>query len=435
MKKKIKKTKKTKKTEKARKRVLVPDQTLKKIKVRVIGIGGGAGSIVSEIASRLKKADFVAANTDVRALKAIKKAKKFHFGQNETAGLGTGMNVELGEAAAEAAKEKIKKLFEGQDLVVIIACLGGGTSSGATAVFSRISKSLPCLTYGIFTLPFKFEGEKKTEIARDGLEKIRPHLNAFSIIPNERIFQLIDKNTALKEALSAINERLIGNLEGLIEMIYAPGLINIDFADLKTILAGRAKLAYLNAVELGQTNGGEAAKKLISSPLYPYAIKGAKGILYNIVGAKELQLSEVSQISKLISELANKKAKVIFGIGQNQKYKEKIKITLLATGCGLKKEPESKSKPKSRPKPKPKPKPLPPPKPITPKPKPKPKSKPKPRPKPKPKIQPPSRQMELKVRRNALQVKEAVKEEEKEILEKEKLWDEPAILRRKNNEQ
>jgi len=502
----------------------VPDDTYHRTKITVNAIGGGGGSIISEIVSRIKKADFVVANTDSRALKSVKKAKRFQFGESLTGGLGTGMNVELGEMAAQAEKEKVKDLFKERDLCIIIACLGGGTGSGATPIFAKISRSSGCLTYGIFTLPFEFEGEKKMEIAKESLEKIKSNLNAYSVIPNERIFQIIDKNTPLKEALSAINKRLGENLEGLIEMIYLPGLINIDFADLKTILAGRGRLAYLNTIEIGEFSKEEAAKKVISTPLYPYNIKGARGILYNIVGGRTLQLSEVSQISKIISDSVNKNAKIIFGVSQSQKYQNKVKITLLATGCGTKslllksverpKTPTSPKKAKRKPKkpktkisrPEVKPQKTNPPKLLKKKPRPKPQpaadqpkaGKPRPKPKKvskplkiKPKLKtgkvvslkkkevglktkptPPVKRVQLvpirkistggtktrkpekkpilptikpfpqktefseserKIRRNALQLKKVAEEEEKELLEKEKIWETPAILRRKNN--
>ncbi|MBZ9577882.1 cell division FtsZ family protein [Patescibacteria group bacterium] len=509
-----KRTKSVKRRTIVRKKVRVKppfsDITIHKTKIRVIGIGGGGGSIVSEIVSRIKKADFVIANTDIRSLRAVRQVKRFQFGQSLTKGLGTGMNTELGELAALDEKEKIKKLFEGQDLCIIVACLGGGTGSGATPVFAKISKNLGCLTYGIFTLPFEFEGEKKMEIAKESLEKIRPNLNAYSVIPNERIFQIIDKDTPLKDALSAINERLAENLEGLIGMIYLPGLINIDFADLRTILGGRGRLSYLNTIEIEEPDREEVAKKVISSPLYPYTIKGAKGILYNIVGGKTLQLSEVSQLSKIIADSINKNAKIIFGISQGQKYQGKIKITLLATGCGKKrfllkptekktksftfrKKPKRKKKtpktkkPKIEKKEKPKSKTK-----IVRKPKSKPKVKikekikiktkrktvskkalsrtfsrlkkvrglikKKPR-KTKPKkekvIPKTKRQLKRKekktkgparhspkakpmagekVRRNALQLKKVIEEEEKELLEREKIWETPAIFRRKIND-
>jgi cell division protein FtsZ len=309
----------------------------KRTKIRVIGIGGGGGNVISELAQRVKKATFLAANTDLKALREVsRKVKRFSFGENVTHGLGTGMNPELGELAAQNEKEKIKKILEGQDFLIIIACLGGGVGSGAAQIFAKISRNLGNLTYGIFTLPFKFEGEKKMEIAREALEKIRTKLNAISVIPNERIFQIVDRATPLKGALSAVNKKLADSLEGLIEIIYEPGLINIDFADLRTILEGRGRLAYLNTAKApkGEGEPKEAIEGVLNSPLYPYGIRGAKGVLYNIAGEKELSLSEVGQISKTIHDLLNKEAKIIFGISQGKKYQNIIKTTILATGCG-----------------------------------------------------------------------------------------------------
>jgi cell division protein FtsZ len=331
-----------KKTVKKNQTILKPDSEvikIKKTKIRVIGIGGGGGSIISEIASKIKKATFVAANTDQKALRETNKnVIRFHFGENITHGLGTGMNPEIGEAAALADKDKIKKLFEGQDLCIIVACLGGGAGSGAAPIFAKIAKSANCLTYGIFTMPFDFEGAKKLSIAKKALEKLKPRLHAFSVIPNEKIFQIIQKETPLRQALSAINRYLALSLEGLIEIIYEPGLINIDFADLRAILEGQGRLTYLNTVEVPKKEGGvkDEIERLLNSPLYPYGIRGAKGVLYNIAGEKGLTLAEVGEISKTISELVNKEAKIIFGISQNQKYGGIIKTTLLATGCGTK---------------------------------------------------------------------------------------------------
>ena len=431
-----------------------------KTKVRIIGVGGGGGTIVSEIISRVKKADFIVANTDAKALHYIKKAKKFQFGVGVTKGLGTGMNVDVGEAAALEEKEKIEKLFEGQDICVIVASLGGGAGSGAMPVFAKISKNTKCLTYGIFTLPFEFEGTKKMEIAIDSLNKIRPHLNAFSVIPNERIFKIIDKNTPLQEALSAINQRLADNLSGLIDMIYSPGVINIDFADLRAILAGRGKLAYLNTVDINTANKEEAVKKVVSSMLYPYTIKGAKGIVYNIVGNKSIQLDEVSQISKIISDTVNKNAKIIFGINHNKSISGNVKITLLATGCSTKgiidqkrkQEPNKniirkvkkvieKKPPKDVAEKKEdvsvdpvkitEDKKKEPPKKIK-----KAGAKKKKKPKEIIKTVKPSLIKEpedVQVRRNALQVKRAIEDEESELLAKENELDTPAIFRNKDN--
>jgi len=453
------------------KKILLEPQTekVKKTKIRVIGIGGGGGNIVSEIAPRIKKATFVAANTHLRALKEVsRKVERFPFGQNLTQGLGTGMNPELGELAAQNEREKIKNLFKNQDLVILIACLGGGTSSGATPIFAKIAKSVGGLSYGIFTLPFNFEGKKKMEMARISLEKLKPKLNALSIIPNERIFQTIDKATPLKDALSAINKALAESLEGLLEVIYRPGLINIDFADLKTILQGRGRLAYLNCAKVEKKAGVKRCiEKTINSPLYPYSIGGAKGVLYNIAGEKNLNLEEVSQISKTISELSNPKAKIIFGISQSKKYQDVIKTTLLATGLSAKiflpkpkrlrpthhpltRPPALKMVPQIEKKEVPKEKEITPPqKPISElkvkKIKKIKKSEPKKlkpiRPKrvrkkkievvPVPEEMPQTESPKEIQRKNALQIKKEAEEAEREIVEKEKFWETPAFLRKK----
>ena len=426
-------------------------EKIKKTKIRVIGIGGGAGNIVSEIAQKVKKATFVAANTDLKSLRAVsRKVIRFQFGESLTHGLGTGMNAELGEMAAQNERGRIKKLLENQDLLIIVASLGGGVGSGAAPIFAKISRSLGNLTLGIFTLPFKFEGEKKMEIALSALEKLKPRVNAFLVIPNERIFQIINKETPLKVALSAINKMLSESLEGLIEMIYEPGLINIDFADLKTILGGQGKLSYLNTVKVQKKEGAakEVVEKVLNNPLYPYSIRGAKGVLLNIAGERDLQLAEVSQISKTISELVNKEAKIIFGVSHTRhgggypKYSDIIQTTLLATGCQIKifpKKPKKRLRPTRRP---PASGPL---KKIiekTPpvekkaktvkKPK---KSKPK-----KIKIEVPKGVKEKvenqppteteKIRKNALQIRKETQAAEQELLEKEKIWETPAFLRR-----
>jgi cell division protein FtsZ len=441
----------------------LPEEAVHRTNIRIIGIGGGGASIISGIAPDVKKVDFVVANTDSKSLRELSsKIKRFQFGLSLTKGLGTGMDDKLGEMAAENEKDRIKSILRGQDLCVIVACLGGGTSSGAAPVFAKISRGLGNLTYGIFTLPFEFEGEKKMEIAKKSLERIKPYLNAYSVLPNERIFQVIDKNTPLRTALSNINAKLAENLEGLIEMIYLAGLINIDFADLRSVLQGRGRLAYLNTLEIDGPNREEAIKKVISSPLYPYTIKGAKGILYNINGGNNLQLSEVSYISKIISESVNRQAKIIFGINQNKKYQDRIRITLLATGCDAKillpkplqsfrmaepkkermqskivhlisrkkektavKEIKNKKREKK----------------VMKKTKEKIKTTSKKnigKAEKKPSVPVPKKEkdqyeekVEVKVRRNGLQLKRAVEQEEKELLDQEKVWETPAFLRKK----
>lgn len=419
------KTPKQKKKREKEEKVFVPE-----IKLKLIGIGGGGSSIVSEIAEEVKNASFFAADT-IQTLKEVnKKVKFFHFGQKLTRGLGTGMNPELGEKAGQEEKERLKEILKETDFCILIASLGGGTGSGASPIFAEISRQLGNLTLGIFFLPFEFEGKRKLEIAKNSLEKLRPNLNASIIIPNERIFQIVDKKTPLKTALSTINKFLADNLSGLIEMIYSSGLINISFADIKTTLEGRGKLLYLNTAEIQKEEQiEELTKKILSTPFYPYSPKEATGILFNIDGGLNLSLGGVEQIGKTISESINPKAKIAFGVTKNSG--DKIKLTLLANGCKWEewekekqtsvRKIQEKSKKKAKkiekrptellkvPEPE-----------IT---------------QPLPEEVNPVRDLSLNevkitIRKNALEVKKAIEGEEKKILAQEKKWEIPAFLRR-----
>src|SRR3989344_2703681 len=216
-----------------------------KAKIKVIGIGGGGGSIVSEIGRSLHKATFVVADTDTRAFKKRSGIKNFLFGQELTHGLGTGVNPQLGKQAALSEKERIAEFFNDQDIIIFIASLGGGLGSGATQVFAEAAKDFNGITMGIFTLPFKFEGKNKYKIAVKALRDLRKVLNVSITIPNERIFKIIEANTAITDAFSIVNKNLIESLESLIDLIYSPGIINIDFADLRAILSGKGNLAFL----------------------------------------------------------------------------------------------------------------------------------------------------------------------------------------------
>jgi len=302
-----------------------------KPKIRVIGIGGGGSSIVSEIGRSLEKASFVVVDTDVRAMKRKTGLKYFYFGESVTHGLGTGMNPDLAKQAAEQERERIAKLLEGQDIIILIASLGGGLGSGAAPVFAEISRNLNNVTLGIFTLPFRFEGKKKAKISHKAVQDLKEHLNAVITIPNEKIFKIIDEKTSITEAFSLVNKNLIESLESLIDLIYNPGLINIDFADLRTILKGRGMMAFLNTAEAsGKSRAEQIVEKVLNNPLFNNNIKAEK-ILFNISGGNNLSMVEVEKISRSIAEL-NPKAKIIFGISKNQKAKNRIKTTLLITG-------------------------------------------------------------------------------------------------------
>ena len=313
-----------------------PAESLFKARIKVIGIGGGGGSIVSEIGRSLEKATFMVADTDVRALKKRPGVKYFLFGQEHTHGLGTGVNIELAKIAAESAKEKISSNFKDQDIIIFIASLGGGLGSGATQVFADAAREFGGITFGIFTTPFKFEGKNKQRIALNALKTLRESLNVSLVIPNEKIFKIIGANTPITQAFSIVNKSLIESLESLIDLIYNPGVINIDFADLRAILRGRGNSAFLNTVEeSGKDRAEKICKSVLANPLLQSSSLSADKILFNIAGAENLSMFEVEKISSHIAN-TNPKSKIIFGISKNPKLKNKIKTTILMTGGALK---------------------------------------------------------------------------------------------------
>ena len=312
---------------------------LKNTKVKVIGIGGGGGSIVSELAKRIKKVSFSAANTDSQALKKLSKnVHKFHFGEELTGGLGTGADAKVGELAAQRDKQKIRRVLKNQDFCIFISCLGGGTGSGAAPVFAEIAKESKSINLGIFTFPFKFEGERKMEIARDALEKIKPNLNGFLVIHNQKIFKIINKDTSLDKAFESLNKILAENLSALINIIFEPGLINIDFADLRTILDGSGEKIYFNTVRsAGQNRDEEVINKIFDSSIIDFNIISAKRILFNISGGQNLKMAEVEKICNKMADV-NRNSKIIFGISQIlPKNKQEIGLTVLMIGEDKKK--------------------------------------------------------------------------------------------------
>ncbi|MDP3882954.1 MAG: cell division protein FtsZ [Candidatus Staskawiczbacteria bacterium] len=345
-----KKAKKTAKPKKTLKRKIIkkpaieapvaefPAETLFKARIKVVGVGGGGGSIVSEIGRSLTKATFVIADTDIRALKKRPGIKYFWFGDEFTHGLGTGVNIDLARQAAESVKDKIGDIFKDQDIVIFVASLGGGLGSGATQVFAQEAKKFGGITLGIFTLPFKFEGKNKSRIALNALKLLKQALNVSLTIPNEKIFKIIDESTPITNAFSVVNKSLIESLESLIDLIYSPGIINIDFADLRTILKGRGNSAFLNTVEeSGKNRAEKICERIMTNPLLQNSAFGAEKILFNIAGSENLSMFEVEKVSSHISQL-NPNAKIIFGISKNQKLKSKIKTTILMTGGGEKEE-------------------------------------------------------------------------------------------------
>jgi cell division protein FtsZ len=420
MAKKQSKTKPKKRAKTTKKAVVNPIDQLKNPKVKVIGIGGGGCSIVGEIAKifatkRLPShgaPEFIVANVDYKALRvAPRQTKKFYFGQDITYGLGCGMNPELGAAAANQVKEKIKKELSKADLCIFISSLGGGTGSGATPIFVEMAESLNLINIGILTLPFKFEGGRRMGIAKDAIKKIKSGLNAVSIIPNQKIFEIIDTKTSLKDALSSMNKILAQNLEGLIDLVYSTGTINLDFADLRSILKDKDRSAFLgSATSSGANRAKRVVQQLTKNPLLDYNFENAQKFLFNIAGSKNMKMKEVEEICKTIFQF-NPKAQIIFGITQKPEMKNKIRITLLAVEGETPREervieikPAAKSKTKKTKKAKVK--------------------------KEEPKKATSQTTAKIRVRRNALDLHQMVKESEDELLEEEKKWDIPAFLRK-----
>ena len=304
---------------------------VRKIKVKIVGLGGGGSSVVSEVSSLLKTYSFIACDTDIRTAKKIKKSVKFlQLGANVLNGMGTGMNTELASKIAFDEKEKIEQIFAGQDICVLVGCLGGGVASGAGPIFAQAAKNQKCLSIGIFTLPFIFEGEKKMKVAKKAIAELKEHLSGIFVISNEKIFQLTDKKISLKRALSFLNQFFALWLCELLDVVFKPSLVNIDFADLKTILKDRGHTLFFSQAQASGINRVEdIIKNIFQNNLLSEPPKNVKRALFNISGGKDLKLKEVELISEEIARL-NPKAKIIFGISQASQQKEKIKLVLLA---------------------------------------------------------------------------------------------------------
>ncbi len=332
-----------------KKKTKFKDNSTKRVRIKIIGIGGGGGNIVKELSKKLNfsktRVEFVAVNTDKQALNTLpENLKKISFGEAETKGLGTGRDVLLGKKIAEAEVEKVKTIFlDDKDLYIVIASLGGGTGTGFAPVFSKVAKELNATTIGIFTLPFNFEGKGKRKEGDKALKEAESSLNASIVIPNEKIFKLVELNTPFNEALDVVNNHLAESLQGLLNTIYSSGLINIDWADIKTTIKGTNKKAYLNTMQAKLTDDLNAfTKKLLNSDLVVYDFKESSNVLFNIEGGKKISMQELTIISEKIHDLAEN-AKIIFGLTQKPKLKDEIIATVLATG-GIK--PKKKKKPK-----------------------------------------------------------------------------------------
>ncbi|MFH2013927.1 MAG: cell division protein FtsZ [Patescibacteria group bacterium] len=305
-------------------------------KIKVIGVGGGGGNAVSRMASSgIKGVNFAAANTDVQALHNNKSREKIHIGKVLTRGLGAGMNPGIGLQAAEENKEDIKDSLKGIDMVFITGGLGGGTGTGAMPLIAELAREAGALTVGVVTKPFSFEGAQRSKIAEQGLLELKDKVDTLIVIPNDRLLHIIDKKISLLNAFEIVDDVLKQAVQGISDLIVHPGIINLDFADIKAVMenAGPAIMGIGRAT--GEERAPEAARAAISSPLLEFSIEGAKGILLNVSGGPDMGMIEISEAAKIITESADPDAKVIFGAVLDDRAKKgEIKITVIATGFG-----------------------------------------------------------------------------------------------------
>ncbi|WP_077309746.1 cell division protein FtsZ [Terribacillus halophilus] len=301
--------------------------------IKVIGVGGGGSNAVNRMIEHgVQGVEFIAVNTDSQALNLSKADVKMQIGAKLTRGLGAGANPEVGRKAAEESKEQIQEALQGADMVFVTAGMGGGTGTGAAPVIAQVAKELGALTVGIVTRPFSFEGRKRQTQALAGTEALKGSVDTLIVIPNDRLLEIVDKNTPMLEAFREADNVLRQGVQGISELIAVPGLINVDFADVKTIMADKGSALMGIGIATGESRATEAAKKAISSPLLETSIDGAHGVLMNISGGANLSLYEVQEAADIVTSAADQEVNVIFGSVINEDLKDEIVVTVIATG-------------------------------------------------------------------------------------------------------
>ncbi|MBN1977976.1 MAG: cell division protein FtsZ [Anaerolineae bacterium] len=309
------------------------NQTESFAQIRVIGVGGGGSNAVNRmIAEGLSGVDFIAINTDAQALMLSDAPKRVRIGDKLTRGLGVGGNPELGQKAAEESADDLYQVLQGTDMVFITAGMGGGTGTGAAPVVARIAREVGALTIGVVTRPFGWEGSVRNEAARSGVEHLKEAVDTLIVIPNDRLLEITDKRVSLQAAFTMADDVLRQGVQGISELITVPGLINLDFADVRTIMSegGAALMAVGHAS--GENRAVEAVQQAISSRLLDITIDGARGILFNITGGPDMSLYEVNEAASIIKQTAHPDVNLIFGAVVDEKMGEEVRITVVATG-------------------------------------------------------------------------------------------------------
>lgn len=301
--------------------------------IKVIGVGGGGNNAVNRmIEAQVQGVEFIAVNTETQILDTSNAENKIQIGEKLTRGLGAGAKPEIGEQAAEESKDEIAKALNGADMVFVTAGMGGGTGTGAAPVVAQCAKEAGALTVAVVTKPFSFEGKVRLRNALGGIEKLKNAVDAILVVPNDRLLQIVDKKTTIKEAFRTSDDVLRQGIQGISDLITVPGIINLDFADVKTILSDQGESLMGIGVGTGENRATDAAKMAISSPLLERSIDGAKGIIISITGNEDLGLFEINEASQVITEAADQDANIIWGTSVDSSLDDQVRITVIATG-------------------------------------------------------------------------------------------------------
>ena len=314
--------------------MLIKPEIEKFANIKVLGIGGGGGNALNSMIDlqQIQGVEFVAVNTDAQALSVNNSPLKIQIGEQLTHGLGSGANPEVGRKAAEESVEQVKAVLEGSDMVFLTAGMGGGTGTGASSIVAGIAKSVGALTIGVVTKPFEFEGRRRMQQAEEGVAELKDKVDALITIPNQKLLEIVDKKMSILDAFRVADGVLGQGVQGVSDLIVMPGLINVDFADVRTIMTDAGSALMGIGRSSGERRAEEAAKAAITSPLLELDIDGARGILFNIIGGPDLTMHEVDDAAKIIAEAADPEANIIFGATIDESMMDQLKITVIATG-------------------------------------------------------------------------------------------------------
>ncbi|MBU1032058.1 cell division protein FtsZ [Patescibacteria group bacterium] len=303
-------------------------------KIKVMGLGGGGSNSLNSMISlqQIQGVEFVAVNTDAQALMNNQSPTKVQIGETLTKGLGSGGDPEIGKQAAEESSQKIQDVLSDADMVFLTAGMGGGTGTGAIPIIASVAKTIGALTVAVTTKPFAFEGTRRMVVAEEGIEKLKDKVDALIVIPNQRLLETVEKNMTLQEAFRLADSVLSQGVQGISDLITMPGLINVDFADVKTIMSNAGSALMGIGVAGGDNRAAAAARMAIASPLLEVSIEGAKGVLFNIVGGTDLSMTEVNEAAQIIAQAADPDANIIFGATIKEDQLDQIRISVIATG-------------------------------------------------------------------------------------------------------